>query len=75
LRPVAADATDFLLQDDTPVKVVLADVIEIKILSRQTGALALHKTFLNYRPTIGDGTTTLFSPELLESISKKKSIK
>jgi hypothetical protein len=74
LRPVAADATDFLLEDETPVKVILADIVEIKIPNRYSGALALHKTFLNYRPSVGDGTATLFSPELLESISKKKPI-
>lgn len=75
LRPVAADRTDFPLEDGTNVKVILADIVELKIENKYTGGYALHKTFLNYRPAQPGSTSTLFSPELLDSISKKKSLK
>jgi hypothetical protein len=69
LKPVAADVNDFMLNSGTAVHVLVADIVEIKIIDSSGKRLLLQKRFKNWSPE-PPKTDSLYSPDLLPETSQ-----
>lgn len=68
LRPIAADPEDFILEDGASVKVLLAEIVEVKLFFPGRQTPFLHKRFNDWRPATED---TLLDPEMRQALEEK----
>jgi hypothetical protein len=70
LKPVVADAKPFRLNTGDDVKVVVADIVEMRILDRKHQQVLLKKRFKNWKPQeeLKTEADSLVSPDLLPKL-------
>ena len=55
LKPLAADIEPYYTEDNKPIKVIVADIVEIKIYKdKEKTTLLLQKRFKNWKPVVED---------------------
>lgn len=62
LRPLASDREEFLTDDDERLRVIVADIVELKIYNEDHTKLLLQKRFKNWRPPAPPPKDALFQP-------------
>ncbi len=50
LKPIAADQEPYRMEDDTEVKLLLANIVELKLFTADKDKLLLQKRFKNWKP-------------------------